>query len=912
MSTKSQRNFAAGEVAPAIYPKVDQTKYQTGVKTARNAYVMRHGGLASRPGTKFVCEIKSSSATVRLIPFKFDDNVTYFFELGNLYIRRIKNGAYILEPAANVKTITAVSSATQAVFTSASHGYSDGRELYVSGIVGTTELNGRYFTISDKTTDTYKLKYKDGSYVDTTAMTAYASGGRTLLVDEVVTTYTTDELPEIRYAQFAAAVIFTHPSHQQAVVLAYNAVVSPAYPGLITAPIDVVASSTVTTPTSFASATDRPGAFTQIWYLTAIDDATGEESVAATVTKTSQLETPSAANDHAFSFTAVSGCSYYNFYRKTLNRTFGYLATISASEASSFSDAGQWTLDPSRRPSSHLSVLSSSNNYPSCVGVLQQRFVFGNSNANSNRLWLSRIGNNLLATTGNAYISMQRSFPLQDDDAFLFDLIDREYGSIKHILEMEVPVIFTGSGEYALNGDQSGALLPTAINKSTLSKNGASRVAPVVVDSTAVYIQERGQLVRDLSPFQADGYQGTDLTAFSGHLVEGLSIVDMAYQKTPHSVVWLVRSDGVLLSLTHIKEHRIVGWARHDFDGGLVENVVCVPEGLEHVVYVVVKRTIATNGADRTVRYVERMSTRLVGDITNFVGMDSAVTRDGTNATSTTMTISGGTSWTSEEHLTVTASSVVGVNLGLDAGQSGASTGLGFSSSDVGNAIYFYNDIGEVLTRITIDEYVSPTVVRGRSSEDVPAALRSAATATWGHAKKVVAGLWHLVGEQVSILGDGNVVASPKNAQYDTVTVAANGTVTLAEPCVKVHVGLPFISDIETLSVDADQSETLIDKKSLPSRVTLQLEKTRGVFAGPQPPSSDSVDPIEKLTELPIRNLEGYNESTDLFTGAVTVNIQPNWNNLGRIFIRQVDPLPMTVNSIHTAGLFPFQKKGGA
>lgn len=504
----------------------------------------------------------------------------------------------------------------------------------------------------------------------------------------------------------------------------------------------------------------------------------------------------------------------------------------------------------------------------------------------------------MLVTALFGSVSLQRSFPLIDSDGFFVDPLNRNFGAVKHVLDLDQPVVFTDTGEFILMGDEAGAVTPTAINPKSVSENGCSSVAPVVVGNSAIYVQAGGQILRDLLvEFDADGYKGRDLSVFSSHLVEGsATIVDMAYQKTPHSVVWMVRSDGVLLSLTYVKEQRILGWARHDFSGGTVENVCCIPEGTEHAVYVVVKRTI--NG--RTTRYIERMDTRVVDDVTDYVGMDSAVTQDGTNTGSTTMTISGGSAWDDTELLTVTVSAVTDVN-----------EGSGFKAADVGNAIHFYDSDGELLVRITITEVTSTTVVKGFASESVPAAIRTTATTYWGHAKTVVKGLWHLVGEEVSVFGDGTVVASPNNETYGTpLEVASDGTVTLPAPYVKVHVGLPFITDIETLNVDSAESETLANKKSNPSAITMHLEKTRGVFAGAQAPSDDDDDPLEKLTELKLRNLEGYNEPADLFTGEVTVNIQSNWNQKGRVFLRQVDPVPMTVNSIFPNGLFPFRKAG--
>lgn len=89
MSTVSQKSFAGGELSPALYARVDQIKYTTGARTIRNFMIMRHGGLANRPGTEFVGETKISTLTTRLIPFVFNNDQTYCLEFGNFY--RYKN-----------------------------------------------------------------------------------------------------------------------------------------------------------------------------------------------------------------------------------------------------------------------------------------------------------------------------------------------------------------------------------------------------------------------------------------------------------------------------------------------------------------------------------------------------------------------------------------------------------------------------------------------------------------------------------------------------------------------------------------------------------------------------------------------------------------------------------------------------
>jgi hypothetical protein len=325
------------------------------------------------------------------------------------------------------------------------------------------------------------------------------------------------------------------------------------------------------------------------------------------------------------------------------------------------------------------------------------------------------------------------------------------------------------------------------------------------------------------------------------------------------------------------------GWHVHDFGDDLVENVCVVPESTEDAVYVVVKRTIGAS----TKRYIERLSSRRVDDIVDYIGMDSSLSYDGRNVGSTTMTASeySGGGWLYTSTVTLTASSSY------------------FDSADVGNEIHITDANGEVI-RFEITSYVSATVVRARPNRTVPVAMRAAALTTWSEAVDQVSGLWHLEGKTVSILGDGFVVGSPNNASYTTYTVT-NGSVTLEQCFSVIHVGLPFTCDLETLDIDSNQGEPFTNKNKAITELSVFLEESRGMFAGSRPPTDDAVDPLQGLTELKIRNDETYEESVDLKTGVASVVIRQEWNSNGRIFIRQVDPLPLSVLAVAPSGYIP-------
>lgn len=70
------------------------------------------------------------------------------------------------------KTITAITKASPAVVTSASHGYVTGDLALVDGVAGMVELNGRYFRLTRLSASTYSLDSEDS-----TGHGTYVSGG---------------------------------------------------------------------------------------------------------------------------------------------------------------------------------------------------------------------------------------------------------------------------------------------------------------------------------------------------------------------------------------------------------------------------------------------------------------------------------------------------------------------------------------------------------------------------------------------------------------------------------------------------------------------------------------------------------------------------------------------------------------
>lgn len=827
MVTTRQLSFTGGEVAPALFGRIDQIKYEQGLRTCRNHMIMRHGGATNRPGTKFVAEVKDSNKKVKLVPFVFSDTQTYALEFGDQYIRVVKNGVQ--------QTVSGVAA------------WVSGTSYVVGDLVVDVGIN--YYCITAHTAA--PANQPPGVLWHTLTGNIF----------EIPTPYLEAQLPEIIFAQSADVITLVHPNHAPRELsrtgdTAWVLSVITFAPG-ISAPTSPAVSGTA-------------GTLNFIYHVTSIASEDFEESLAVLASGVS-LKAPTTSQPHTIVWTEEPAAQEYNIYLE-VNGIAGFIGVAAGNK---FINDGIQPDTIDTAPTAR-NPFSGAGNFPSTVSYFQQRIVFANTDNKPETVFTSRVGQ---------FGNFTRSSPLQDDDAVTFTLAGREVNEIRHLIELGTLVLFTTGGEWGVRGDEAGVLSPVDINPKQHSYNGSGTLPPLVVGANALYLQARGSVVRDLGfDFQVDGYRGNELSIFAAHLFDRFTLVDWAYQQIPHSIVWAVRSDGALLGLTYVREHQVWAWHRHDTDG-LYENITVVPEGNEDVPYVVVNRTI--NGVTR--RYIEQWATRQVDpdNIEDSIFMDSSLSLDGTNTSATTMTLSG-VSFLALANLTLTASA-------------GA-----FVSGDVGNEIHLTGaDLATVRVEITV--FTSSTVVTVKPVKDVPASLQNTATAVWGKAVDEISGLSHLEGKQVSVFGDGFVVASPNNESHVVLTVSG-GSITLAKPRVVLHVGLPYISDLQTLDIDSVQGETLMDKEKLITEVTLFLEDTRGVWGGLKPPTDDTVDPLQKLRELKIRDDEGMDDPVALKTGTAQIQMQGRWNDNGRVFIRQVDPVPISVLAIAPAGMVPFKR----
>jgi hypothetical protein len=127
--------------------------------------------------------------------------------------------------------------------------------------------------------------------------------------------------------------------------------------------------------------------------------------------------------------------------------------------------------------------------------------------------------------------------------------------------------------------------------------------------------------------------------------------------------------------------------------------------------------------------------------------------------------------------------------------------------------------------------------------------------------------------------------------------IVAGGAVTLPNAASKVHVGLPMVAAIQTLDLDLGSVPglgTVQGRTKSVSEVTLRVEETRGIFIG----NSDGERTDRHLVEYKQRSTEAWDEAIQLYTGDLRITPQWDWNTNGNMWVKQFDPLPMTILAI--------------
>ena len=345
-----QASFNSGEWAPTLYARVDLAKYRSGAALLENFFVDYRGGASTRTGTKYILQAYKSATAVRLIPFQASFNVGYVLEFGDQYIRPFFLGAPVLE--SNL-TITGATQANPCILTIPGNTYVIGDWINVASVDGMTQLNGRYFSITNVAGNLVTIADLNGVAINSTSYDAYISGGTAARVYTIASPYAASDLANIKFAQNVNEMIICHPSYPP-----YILILNTATNWALT---QITFGSTASTPTGLSTTpvfpntwgTTPPNLVTYSYAVTSID-ASGQESAPAYVQQTGQPNMQVNIGTITIAWTAASGAVGYNVYKTIVSytgvipvgATYGYIGSTSTATFIDTNIAADFTQTP--------------------------------------------------------------------------------------------------------------------------------------------------------------------------------------------------------------------------------------------------------------------------------------------------------------------------------------------------------------------------------------------------------------------------------------------------------------------------------------------------------------------------------------------------------------------------------------
>jgi hypothetical protein len=864
-ATPLQAGLNAGEFSPRMAARTDFERYPLGCSVLENFLLLPQGGAARRPGTRFVAEVKDSATRVRLVPFVFSTVQAYMIEAGDKYFRfykdqgrivaadtsaAIANGSFGTDIASWINRSTGSGSiAWNAAGYLALTGNGAGNVGWAEQGVTTAQtnvehvvrfrvigLNGDAVRLRIGTTSTGSELVNDRACATgwhTVAFTPTASlfylqfrneNANTMGVDdvsliddaplEIATPYGESDLASIHFAQSADTLYLVHPKH---------------------APLKLGRSSHATwslTPIFFA---DGP-------YQVANAEAAKTLAPSATggaITITASGHAPFAAADvgrlvrirhgTSWGYAEITGFTSTTVVSALVRRAFG------SATASPDWKLGSW---------------SATTGFPQTVGFFEQRLCFAATSAQPQTLWFSQSADfeNMQPDNGSGTIA--------DDDALDYTIASEQVNVIRWLAAGKNLLVGTLGGEWRVTS--SGPLVtPTDIDVKQATSFGSANRQAIKVRGRVVYLQRaRRKLFEFIFDFNVDNFASFDQTLLAEHITKG-GIGEFAYQQELDSVLWCVRDDGQLATLTFQPEQKVVGWSRQVLGGAyrggaaVAESVAAIPSADADEIWLAAKRTIG----NQTRRYVEVLTAPFeTGDDSELaVYADSSLSLDAPKPI---------TNAARADPVRITA------------------PGHGFSNGD---GVRIEDVVG--MTGLNRNSYTVANADAGSFDLAGVDGTGFAAYIAGGEVRRkvtTITGLGHLEGESVKVYADGAVHPD---------RVVAGGQVTLDAPAAKVVAGLGYRHVYESLKWEAGSATgTAQGQVKRIDGVTLVLLEALNAHVGPAP---------GRLRPVPFRAVgDPMDQPVPLYTGEKFIEFDGDYALDTRVRVEGSDPVPFTLLAI--------------
>lgn len=578
-------SFAAGELSPAMYGRTDIAKYDVGAAKLENFIVLRYGGVQNRAGTKYLATTAGNKKAV-LLPFRYNVEQNFIIEFTAGKIRFYTQGELVTKDGAPYEI---TNDYTEEELDSLKYTQS-------ADVMFLVQPNHPPATLTRYANDNWTFERMDitgGPFADseltaesTTTITASATTGEVTLTAsaDIFTADMVDDLIALTHfvdSDYKKGTPSANGTNLIVSVLPHSSVYVESF-GFWDGNFTLEKYDRLTG--QWVKIRSQSGNRSQNYNLTEENDS--DEITQYRVTSTEfNTDVWSGENEQQRGYITIqafgndyTGHVLITGYTSATQVTGTVKKQLASTEATKDYQFASW---------------SQKNGFPTCAGFFEDRLVFAGSKAEPQTFWASKTGD---------YYNFGTSIPALDNDAITATLNGGQMNGIKAIIAFGEMILLTAGGEYKVTGNGKPITGENVLSQAQ-EYRGISDVLPVTVGSRIVYLQQQGNLIRDLAySYDVDKYTGDDLNLLASHLFERHKITSMTYQQTPNSIVWCTRDDGVLLGLTYLKEQDVYAWHQHSTAHGKFINVCAISGPQEDELYCVVER--------EGNYYVERMVAR--------------------------------------------------------------------------------------------------------------------------------------------------------------------------------------------------------------------------------------------------------------------------------------------------------------
>ena len=576
-----KNNFTGGEISPRIASRYGLQAFENGCISLENMLVKKEGGVAKRPGLRFVAPAKLDDKRCRLIPFRFSLTQAYVVEAGHQYFRFFANGGQI---QADDVPYEVSSPYTDTDLTSLTWTQS-GDLLYLlhpghppRSLARIGQTNWVLSEVPFSPPMTYEAGHKPAVGLVLSATTGTVSA--TLTAAQGFLASDDDRLLEAQGGQ-----------------------------ATITAVADA-AHATLLVNRPFPTTAFTAGNWSLVGSPNAALTPSKKEPIGAVVALT--LDKAGFRFEDAGKYIDVSGGFIQITAVTDATHATGVIRqTLSSTDAVG---GGGWKI--------RSASWTVERGFPAAAGFHQQRLGFSGVPSDPGRLYLSRSADFYSFILGT-----------EDDNAVEYPLLDDDAHSTRWIRSFgDALAIGTDSGVWVVkSGITDPTITPTAIAASMQAPYGAAAgLVAKRIGGSLVYVHRSRRSLRAVQyNYSSDSYLVQDLNVLSEHMfVSG--IIDWTFTEERTPTMWASRGDGQLAGCTWYPEHEVMAWHRHT-TAGAVENMAVIPGDPDDELWVSVKRTIG----GETKRFIEKMDP--VADdfaaVADCFHVDCGLTYDGDPAT---------------------------------------------------------------------------------------------------------------------------------------------------------------------------------------------------------------------------------------------------------------------------------------